>query len=190
MIDNGAPGIDDRETRVAPRKGARQPFSGLSARGPGPGGTALRATLSLAVPPGTYRDSPAGRVGMVPRMRTLCAGLVVLALLLAGCGGDDDSGSQSTSTQQSTSTAAGGGDTANAAGKQVFTSNCGGCHTLADAGTNGQVGPVLDELKPDKATVQRQVENGGDKMPAFKDKLSAEQIEQVSTYVSSVAGQS
>jgi mono/diheme cytochrome c family protein len=128
---------------------------------------------------------------MVPRMRTLCAGLAVLALLLAGCGGDDnESSSQSTSTQQSTSTAAGGGDTANAAGKQVFTSNCGGCHTLADAGTNGQVGPNLDELKPDQATVQRQVENGGDKMPAFKDKLSADQIEQVSTYVSSVAGQS
>jgi mono/diheme cytochrome c family protein len=123
-------------------------------------------------------------------MRTLSAGLAVLALLLAGCGGDDNA-SSSSSTQQSTSTAAGGGsENASAAGKTVFTSNCGGCHTLADAGTNGQVGPVLDELKPDKATVQRQVENGGGKMPAFKDKLSAEQIEQVSTYVSSVAGQS
>jgi mono/diheme cytochrome c family protein len=130
-------------------------------------------------------------MGKVRRMRTLCAGLAVLALALAGCGGGDDSesSSQSTSTQQSTSTAA-GGDTANAAGKQVFTSNCGGCHTLADAGTNGQVGPVLDDVKPDKATVQRQVENGGGKMPAFKDKLSADQIDQVATYVSSVAGQS
>jgi mono/diheme cytochrome c family protein len=129
---------------------------------------------------------------MVPRMRTLCAGLAVLALALAGCGGDDDneSSSQSTATQQSTSTAAGGADTANAAGKQVFTSNCGGCHTLGDAGTNGQVGPNLDEIKPDKATVQRQVTNGGSKMPAFKDKLSAEQIDQVATYVSTVAGQS
>jgi mono/diheme cytochrome c family protein len=125
-------------------------------------------------------------------MRTLCAGLAVLALLLAGCGGDDnESSSQSTSTEQSTSTAAGGGaENASAAGKQVFTSNCGGCHTLADAGTNGKVGPVLDELKPDKARVQRQVTNGGGKMPAFKDKLSAEQIDQVATYVSSVAGKS
>ena len=124
-------------------------------------------------------------------MRTLCAGLVVLALVLAGCGGNDNgSSSQSTSTQQSTSTAAGGGDTANAAGKQVFTSNCGGCHTLADAGTNGQVGPVLDDLKPDKATVQRQVTNGGGKMPPFKDKLSTAQIDAVATYVSSVAGKS
>jgi mono/diheme cytochrome c family protein len=122
-------------------------------------------------------------------MRTLCAGLLILALAVAGCGGSDDGG-QATTTQESTNTAAGGGDTANAAGKQVFTSNCGGCHTLADAGTNGQVGPDLDELKPDKATVQRQVTNGGSKMPAFKDKLSAEQIDQVATYVSSVAGKS
>jgi mono/diheme cytochrome c family protein len=125
-------------------------------------------------------------------MRTLCAGLAILALALAGCGGDDDEGSagQSTSTQQSTSTAAGGDDAANAAGKAVFTSNCGGCHTLADAGTNGQVGPVLDKLKPSEATVRRQVTNGGGKMPAFKDELSQEQIDQVATYVSSVAGQS
>jgi mono/diheme cytochrome c family protein len=122
-------------------------------------------------------------------MRTVCAGLLILALALAGCGGGGG-GSQATTTQESTSTAAGGGETANAAGKQVFTSNCGGCHTLADAGTNGQVGPVLDELKPDKARVQRQVTNGGSKMPAFKDKLSAEQIDPVSAYVSSVAGKS
>jgi cytochrome c oxidase subunit 2 len=34
-----------------------------------------------------------------------------------------------------------------AAGKQIFTggAGCGGCHTLADAGTTGQVGPDLDE---------------------------------------------
>jgi mono/diheme cytochrome c family protein len=126
---------------------------------------------------------------MVRRMRTLCAGLAVLALLLAGCGGGDDESAQTTTTQETTATG-GGADTANAAGKQVFTSNCGGCHTLADADTNGQNAPNLDELKPDMATVQRQVTNGGGSMPAFKDKLSAEQIEQVSTYVSSVAGQS
>jgi mono/diheme cytochrome c family protein len=123
-------------------------------------------------------------------MRTLCAGLAALALVLAGCGGGDDSSSSSSSTQQSTSTAAGGAESASAAGKTIFTSNCGGCHTLADAGTNGQVGPELDKLKPDKGTVQRQVTNGGGKMPAFKGKLTDAQIDQVATYVSSVAGKS
>jgi mono/diheme cytochrome c family protein len=122
-------------------------------------------------------------------MLRLCTSLSVLVLLLAGCGGGDDNASSS-STQQSTSTAAGGAEQASAEGKQVFTQNCGGCHTLADAGTSGQVGPVLDDLKPNKARVQRQVTNGGAKMPAFKDKLSADQIDAVSAYVASVAGKS
>ena len=29
-------------------------------------------------------------------------------------------------------------------GKQLFTAKCGSCHTLADAGTTGKVGPNLD----------------------------------------------
>jgi cytochrome c oxidase subunit 2 len=35
-----------------------------------------------------------------------------------------------------------------AAGKQIFTggAGCGGCHTLADAGTTGQIGPDLDQV--------------------------------------------
>jgi mono/diheme cytochrome c family protein len=121
-------------------------------------------------------------------MRTLCAGIAVLALLLAGCGGDDGGGDEATTTTEQTTTTAAGAENAAAAGKAVFTSNCGGCHTLADAGTNGQNGPNLDELKPDQATVARQVTNGGGRMPAFKDRLSAEQIDQVAAYVSSVAG--
>ena len=79
-----------------------------------------------------------------------------------------------------------------AAGKIVFTKtanpSCGGCHTLKDAGTNGTVGPNLDQLKPDFARVKRQVTNGGAIMPAFKDKLSAKQIGDVAAYVSSAAG--
>ncbi len=42
----------------------------------------------------------------------------------------------------------GGGAVSAAAGKKVFTTNCGSCHTLADAGTDGSVGPNLDDLKP------------------------------------------
>jgi len=73
-------------------------------------------------------------------------------------------------------------------GKDIFTANCGSCHTLADAGTSGTVGPNLDQLKPPLAIVQHQVINGGTVMPAFKGKLTPAQITAVAKYVSSVAG--
>ena len=99
-----------------------------------------------------------------------------------------EAGTTSTPGAGTTSTGA-GAQQANAQGKQVFTQTCGGCHTLKDAGTSGTVGPDLDDLKPDLATVQRQVTNGGGAMPAFKGQLSDAQIKAVAQYVSSVAGQ-
>jgi mono/diheme cytochrome c family protein len=66
--------------------------------------------------------------------------------------------------------------------------NCGSCHTLADAGTSGNVGPNLDQLKPAESIVQHQVINGGGAMPAFKGQLTPAQITAVAKYVSSVAG--
>jgi cbb3-type cytochrome c oxidase subunit III len=80
-----------------------------------------------------------------------------------------------------------GGKTATS-GKDIFTANCGSCHTLKDAGTSGSVGPNLDQLKPAEARVQRQVTNGGSVMPAFKGTLTDAQITTVAKYVSSVAG--
>ncbi len=78
-----------------------------------------------------------------------------------------------------------------AEGKEVFTTNCGSCHTLKAAGTTGTVGPDLDELEPDLAIVEHQVVNGGGPMPAFGNDgiLNAKEIKAVATYVSSVAGQ-
>ena len=73
-------------------------------------------------------------------------------------------------------------------GKDNFTANSGSCHTLKDAGTSGNVGPNLDQLKPSLEIVQKQVTNGGSAMPAFKGTLTAAQIMAVSKYVSSVAG--
>ena len=73
-------------------------------------------------------------------------------------------------------------------GKDIFLANCGSCHTLADAGTSGKIGPNLDQLKPSLSIVQRQVINGGGAMPAFKGQLTAAQITAVSKYVASVAG--
>ena len=87
-----------------------------------------------------------------------------------------------------TPTTGGGAQQANAQGKQIFTQNCGSCHALKDAATTGTIGPDLDQLAPDTATVARQVTNGGGPMPAFKGQLTNAQIQAVSQYVSSVAG--
>jgi mono/diheme cytochrome c family protein len=82
----------------------------------------------------------------------------------------------------STSTATAQGDPV--AGKAVFASaGCGGCHTLKAAGSSGTVGPNLDQLKPPLARIVLQVNNGGGPMPAFKDQLSAKQIQDVAAFV-------
>jgi mono/diheme cytochrome c family protein len=76
-----------------------------------------------------------------------------------------------------------------AAGKAVFASaGCASCHTLADAGATGTVGPNLDEAKPNEALVKTRVTNGKGVMPTFSGQLSSEQIAAVATYVSTVAG--
>jgi mono/diheme cytochrome c family protein len=75
-----------------------------------------------------------------------------------------------------------------AAGKTVFTANCGTCHTLSDAGTSGQIGPNLDQVKPDYETVRARVANGGGGMPSFSGQLSPQQIKDVAAYVATHAG--
>ncbi|HVX31995.1 MAG TPA: PQQ-binding-like beta-propeller repeat protein [Solirubrobacterales bacterium] len=75
-----------------------------------------------------------------------------------------------------------------AAGEETFDTNCSTCHTLAAAGTNGTVGPNLDELKPNQALVEKQVTNGGGGMPAFGETLSKEEIKNVAEFVSHWAG--
>ena len=73
-----------------------------------------------------------------------------------------------------------------AAGAAVFTaSGCGGCHTLAAAGSNGTVGPNLDAIKPTqgtiKATIQAGAIAGGAQMPAFN--LSPTDLNNITAYV-------
>jgi cytochrome c553 len=81
----------------------------------------------------------------------------------------------------------GGGDAA--AGEQIFASaGCGSCHTLAAAGTNGTVGPNLDDAKPPASLVVERVTNGKGAMPSFKDQLSEQQIQDVAAFVAESAG--
>jgi uncharacterized membrane protein len=76
-----------------------------------------------------------------------------------------------------------------AAGKSVFTSaGCTHCHTLADAGATGTLGPNLDAVAPSSALVAERVTNGLGIMPSFRGRLTDAQITAVAAYVSSVAG--
>jgi mono/diheme cytochrome c family protein len=67
--------------------------------------------------------------GPTRRRALLWAALAAAALLTAGCGTGGIS--------------SGNADKAN--GKQLFVQKCGSCHTLADAGTQGKIGPNLDD---------------------------------------------
>jgi uncharacterized membrane protein len=74
-------------------------------------------------------------------------------------------------------------------GKRVFlTAGCASCHTLADAGASGRVGPNLDAAKPERGLVINRVTNGQGAMPAFGNTLSPEQIQAVADYVATRAG--
>jgi mono/diheme cytochrome c family protein len=83
------------------------------------------------------------------------------------------------------------------AGKELFAINCGTCHTLARAGTDGTFGPNLDVLlggAPPSSNQQRvlnAIENGVDsptpgRMPGGI--LGGAQAKQVASFVSQEAG--
>jgi mono/diheme cytochrome c family protein len=79
------------------------------------------------------------------------------------------------------------------AGKKVFQQqaqpSCALCHSLNDAGSSGEIGPRLDDLKPTQEQVINAVTGGVGIMPAFGDSLSAEQIKAVAHYVSTASRQ-
>ena len=66
---------------------------------------------------------------------------------------------------------------------------CGMCHTLQAAGSEGQIGTNLDQLKPLMAQVIAAVTNGIGVMPSFEGMLSSEEIEAVSYFVSTSTNQ-
>ena len=83
----------------------------------------------------------------------------------------------------------GGGKITATEGKEIYAeAGCGSCHTLADAGSTGTIGPNLDEAKPSLELAIDRVRNGKPPMPPFKDKMSDAQIEAVARYVVDVAG--
>jgi mono/diheme cytochrome c family protein len=83
--------------------------------------------------------------------------------------------------------------------KQLFQTNCGACHTLARAGTDGIVGPNLDDVlgggppESNEDRVANAIQNGFNSegfqgyMPAGI--LEGEDAELVANFVARVAGQ-
>ena len=124
---------------------------------------------------------------------TLTLLLILVALLAAGCGGGEDVSAtpETVVGEVPTETAEGPSDLpalelkGNAAnGKQLFAAQgCTGCHTLADAGATGTVGPNLDDAKPSYQLAVERVTKGLGGMPSFGDRLKPQQIADVAQYV-------
>jgi mono/diheme cytochrome c family protein len=96
-------------------------------------------------------------------------GLLLAAALtaaIASCGGG--SGSGATVSQRTATTGAVEAPSAqqplSAAemrGRDEFVSRCGSCHTLAAAGTIGQIGPDLGDIAVNEADIRRAIRIGG-----------------------------
>ena len=114
---------------------------------------------------------------------TWAAAVFAVAVLLIG---PEVIGAKKETAGAATGGAAGAGAPARS-GKQVFAAEgCGGCHTLAAAGTSGTTGPNLDQVRPSAATVESIVRSGGGVMPSFK--LPPAELRALAQFVSSSAG--
>jgi mono/diheme cytochrome c family protein len=82
-------------------------------------------------------------------------------------------------------------------GKTLFQGKCGACHVLEDAGTNGTVGPNLDEaaagdriaglkVSSFEALVRQQIDEADPPMP--RHLVKGDDARDVAAYVASVAG--
>ena len=78
-----------------------------------------------------------------------------------------------------------------ARGKELFTKiqpACAVCQTLQAAGAEGQVGPVLDELKPDAGRVLRALKAGIGVMPSYAERMSEKDMLAVAQFVAHATG--
>jgi mono/diheme cytochrome c family protein len=116
-------------------------------------------------------------------LRAIAAGLLLLGVA-AGCAGCGQTGVASSS-----------GDISQ--GKQLFVQRCGGCHRLADAGTQGAQGPDLDgafyaarqqkfKLTTIRQVVYDQIYHAAPPMP--QKLVTGADAALVAAYVASVAG--
>jgi mono/diheme cytochrome c family protein len=78
-----------------------------------------------------------------------------------------------------------------ALGEALFstaTPACAVCHALQAVGSEAEVGPNLDELKPDAERVERALRNGVGNMPSYRSTLTEEQIRALAAFVARSTG--
>jgi mono/diheme cytochrome c family protein len=78
-------------------------------------------------------------------------------------------------------------------GARVFVqADCANCHTLASVGASGTRGPNLDRHfsghSHSFSFLVAQISNGGNGMPAYRNRLSEQEIRDVATFLLNVAG--
>jgi mono/diheme cytochrome c family protein len=113
--------------------------------------------------------------------------VLVLPFIALGKEGDENAGTVQVASQD-------------LASKDLFANNCGTCHTLAAAGTDGVVGPNLDELLVPSGTNSAQLYEGNGarvlhavqcgiagRMP--RGILEEAEAQQVAQFVAAYAGQ-
>jgi cytochrome c6 len=86
---------------------------------------------------------------------------------------------------------AGSGEASAADARRLFAKDavppCALCHTMKHAGATGEIGPSLDELRPDAQRVITVIRNGIGQMPAYTS-LSEKEIEAIAHYVARYSG--
>jgi mono/diheme cytochrome c family protein len=130
-------------------------------------------------------------VGFAPVRRPFAtlaiAALIGVASVASGCG------------VKTGVAGSGGADLAH--GKQLFTTTCGGCHALAEAGTKGTIGPNLDAAYAQprsngfadssfEALVREQIQRGfpyAQPTPMPSNLLKGQDAQDVAAYVAAVA---
>jgi mono/diheme cytochrome c family protein len=154
-------------------------------------GDVLGAGAAIALALARNTPEHGGLSSTAMRRSAILLAFLAFSLGLAGCGGGEEVGAfpetqegtlpQETTAEEEPASTVKGDVTG---GAQVFsTAGCGGCHTLSAAGSSGNVGPNLDDAKPEKSLIVDRVTHGQGAMPSFGDQLSEKQIADVAEYV-------
>jgi mono/diheme cytochrome c family protein len=136
----------------------------------------------------TQRDTTPDAAEQPPSFWRILAAPVALALsvialifgILIGVGLEDE---ESAAPTTPTATQPSG------EGAALFASQgCGGCHVLTAAGSEGQVGPNLDQTQLTEPEIAAVIANGRGAMPAFSGSLDQEEIDALAAYIAASAG--